>query len=359
MRRDCRLLFAACLALCPAAASATDAQVGAKIAALLARIDALERRLAAIEGGASAAASPQRLAAEPPAGAGQPAAAAEPATPQDEMARALERALVREGGLLLPASAAEVEPRWSYLHRSQSGLELLQAGGQPQLARVDRRADVQQLAVGLRLGLPAQMQLDLLLPYASVRERVTAGGASSVDTMSGAGASELGLSWQLWPGSAGAGAVASLRWSEPGAAEFARATVLPASSSFRSLQGSLLVVQRSDPVVFFGALSYADRQSRRIAGRLVEPGDVTGLRAGAIVALSPEISLRLGLDLGWAGDLRVDRVRAPGSGTVTAEFSTGFSIALTPQALLGVETGIGLTGASPDFRIGLSLPWRF
>ena len=367
--RACRLLLASWIVLWPRTVPATeahaDAPVEARIAALLARIDALERRLAAIEGSAPVAAGPpRRSGADPSAVAGArdaavATAAAEPATPQDDMARALERALVREGGLLLPAGAAEIEPRWSYLHRSSSGLELLQSAGQPQLARVDKRADAQQLAVGLRFGLPAQLQLDLLMPYASVRERFTAGGASSVDTMSGAGAREIGMSWQLWPGSAGTGAVASLRWSEPGSADFERAAVLPASSSFRSLQGSLLLVQRSDPVVFFGALSHADRQSRRIAGRLVDPGDVTGLRAGAIIALSPELSLRLGLDLGWSRDTRVDRVTAPGSGMVTAEFSTGFSLALTPQALLGVETGIGLTGASPDFRIGLSLPWRF
>ncbi len=363
--RASRLLLAWCfvlgIALCPIAVSATDAQVEARIAALLARIDALERRLAAVESSAPAApATPQRNGTEPLAGSGAAsAAAAEPVTPQDEMARALERALVREGGLLLPAGAAEIEPRFSYLHRSSSGLELLQQDGQPQLARVDRRADAQQLAFGLRVGLPAQMQLDLLLPYASVRERITAGGVSSVDTMSGTGAGEFGLSWQLWPGSAGTGAVASLRWSEPGAADFERATVLPAASSFRSLQGSLLLVRRHDPVVFFGALSHAERQQRRIAGRLVDPGDVTGLRGGAIIALSPELSLRLGLDLGWSRDSRIDRVVAAGTGTVTAEFSTGFSFALSPRVLLGVEAGIGLTRASPDFRIGLSLPWRF
>jgi len=348
------------MALWPAPVPAADAQVDARIAALLARIDALERRLAAIEGSAPAAAmrSPVPAADAPTAASGQ-GGAAEPVTPQDEMARALERALVREGGLLLPPAAAEIEPRFSYVHRASSGLELLQSGGQPQLARVDKRADAQQLALGFRVGLPAQMQLDLLLPYASVRERTTAGGLSFVDTMSGLGASDIGLSWQLWPASAGTGAVASLRWTEPGDEAFGRATVLPASGSFRALQASLLLVQRNDPVVFFGALSHADRQSRRVAGRRVDPGDVTGLRAGAIIALSPEISLRLGLDLGWSRDVHIDRTRVPGSAAVTAEFSTGFSFALTPQALLGVEAGIGLTGVSPDFRVGLSLPWRF
>ncbi len=360
MRGFAALLLAPWVALWPVRALAADEQIDARIAALLARIDALEHRLAAVEGGAPVAALPAPApAAGLPASGREQGRAAEAVTPQDEMARALERALVREGGLLLPPAAAEIEPRFSYLHRATSGLELLQATGGPQLARVDKRADVQQLALGFRVGLPGQMQLDLLLPHASVRERVTASDISVVDTMSGMGASDIGLSWQLWPASAGTGAVAALRWTEPGDGSFGRAAVLPASGSFRALQASLLLVQRSDPVVFFGALSHALRQSARIAGRRIDPGDASGLRTGAIVALSPEISLRLGLDLGWSGDARVDRTRMPGSGMVTAEFSTGFSFALSPRALLGVEAGIGLTGASPDFRIGLSLPWRF
>ncbi len=373
MRRPGRLLLVPWIgfwiALWPVSARATQMQLETRIAVLLARIDALERRLAAIEGRAPAtaaateaqpqASSPAAPVANPTVAASGQGAAAEPVTPQDEMARALERALVREGGLLLPPAAAEIEPRFSYLHRAVSGLDLVQTGGDPQLARVSRRADAQQLALGFRVGLPAQMQLDLLLPYASMRERVTAGGLSSADTISGLGASEIGLSWQLWPAAAGTGAVASLRWTEPGDEVFERAAVLPASGSFRAWQASMFVVRRNDPVVFFGALSHADRQARRIAGQRVDPGDVTSLRGGAIIALSPEMSLRLGLDLGWSRDMQVDRMRAPGSGAVTAEFSTGFSFALTPRALLGVEAGIGLTDVSPDFRIGLSLPWRF
>ncbi len=330
------------LAPCQAISQTTT---DAMIAMLQARIEALERRLSTMEGSARSMPQP---------------ALSRPATAEDDMARALERALVREGGLLLPPSVVEIEPRWSYLHRSSAGLELLSVGGQPQLLQMTHRWDAQQAGLGIRMGLPAQTQLELLLPYASVRERQAgSGGYSSDDTVSGAGSAELGLAWQLQPASTGLGIVAALRWSEPGSSALRREAALPVSGSFRSLQASLLFVKRRDPVVFFGALSHAVRWSQRIGGHEIDPGNASGLRAGAIIALSPDTSLRLGLDLGWFGDSRTDRIAAKGSGALSGEFSTGFSFVLSPKVLLGVETGIGLTRTAPDFRIGLSLPVRF
>lgn len=277
-----------------------------------------------------------------------------------DMTRALERALVREGGLLLPPMALEIEPRWSYQHQSASGLAVLNIDGAPQLAQATRRRDIQQAALGLRIGLPARLQLDLLLPYVQQRDWHTATDvASSTASLSGAGAVELGLAWQIWPAVAGTGAIAALRWIEPPSSLFDRDAILSGTSGFRALQASLLFVTRRDPVVFFGALSHTDRRPRRLAGRAVDPGDATGLRAGAIIALSPDTSLRMWLDLLHAGSARMDGVLARGSGGVSGEFSTGFSFVLSPRMLLGIEAAIGLTPSSPDIRLRLSLPIRF
>ncbi len=338
-----------------AAAAALDAQTAAIVADLQARIDALERRLAALERG-----RPPNDATVTAASAAESAAAAQPATTSDDMARALERALVREGGLLLPPAAVEIEPRWSYQHRSSRGLELLSIGGQPQLAQVERRSELQQAALGIRVGLPAQWQLDLLLPYASVRQRQTAIGSVSVaDTVSGWGASEIGLNWQLRPVATGTGVIAALRWTEPGSSAFDHAAAVPLVSGFQSVQASVLFVTRHDPVVLVGALAYAMPRMRHIAGHTVDPGDIRSLRGSAIIALSPEISLRMGVDLSRAGSTRIDGVRNDASGGMSGEFSTGLSFALSPRLLLGIEAGIGLTPNSPDFRVGLSLPVRF
>ena len=330
------------------------------VAELQARIDALERRLAAIESLAQAAARPSSQPTLPLAMPAPAEVASQPATDAEDMMRALERALVREGGLLLPPTVLELEPRWSYLHRSSSGLELLLSGGQAQLVQADRRWGAQQAALGIRVGLPAQTQLDLLLPYASIRQQqIATGGLSSDETVSGFGATEIGLSGQLRPLSSGLGVVGALRWIEPGSSVFERGQVRPVSGTHQALQASLLFVKRLDPVVFVGALSLAASRSSRIAGHAVDPGGTIGLRTGAILALSPDISLRLGLELAHSGSSRIEGVRVNGSGGMSGEFSSGFSFVLSPGVLLGVEAGIGLTDTSPDFRVGLSLPIRF
>ncbi len=88
------------------------------------------------------------------------------------------------------------------------------------------------------------------------------------------------------------------------------------------------------------------------------PGDISRSRGSATIALSPEISLRLGVDLSRAGSTRIDGVSNDASGGMSGEFSTGWSFALSPRLLLGIAAAIGLTLNSPDFRVGLSLPGR-
>ncbi len=345
-------------------------------AALQAQVAELQRRLAILEQsasqrttrpGESAIASagpaaapsaavnapPRRL---PPESATSSAAAAEPAN--EDLSRALERALVREGGLVLPPGVVELEPRYRYQHRSTNRLELVSIAGQPQVAQVDRKLDASQLSLGLRLGLPWSSQLELLLPYASNRQRtVAAGSFLSVESASGFGNTEIGLTKQLFTEPGGFGLLASLRW--VGQADANPDSTVAAGSSFGSVQGGLLFVTRRDPVVYFGALSHSLGQRRRIAGALIDPGNATGLRAGAIVALSPDTSLRLGFEFSRTADARLDSVVVAGSGKVQGEFSTGFSFVLTPRVLLGMEAGLGLTPNSPNFRVGLSLPFRF
>ncbi len=290
------------------------------------------------------------------------------------MARALERALVREGGLVLPPGVVELEPRFRYQHRSTQQLELLQVGGQPAVAQVDRKLDQSQLTLGLRLGLPGSSQLELLLPYASHRMRtIVADGSASglgrgsgigtgaievTNSVSGVGNIDIGWTKQWYTQPGGSGALVSLRVSEPVSADQASSSVA-VGSSFRTLQGSLLFIHRVDPVVYVGGLSYAANLARRIAGVRIDPGDAIAMRAGALIALSPDTSLRLGLDLSRTRDTSIEGAVVAGSAAVLGEFSTGFSFVLTPRTLLGIEAGIGLTPRSPDFRIGLSLPIRF
>lgn len=343
------------------------------LVSLVNRLEALEARLAALENAkatttetapsSSAAATAGNLQTQqglPHPGSApsdSPQTAAELA--KEDLSRALERALVREGGLVLPRGVFELEPRLRYEHRSTNRLELLSLGGQAQLAQVDRKLDLLQAGIGIRIGMPWATQLEAFVPYASNREHVAiAGGMAGTDNSSGFGNVEIGITRQLLMRPGGLGLLGSLRWvGQDAASQFGSAVAT--GSSFGALQGSLLFVMRRDPVVFFGGLSQSINRERRIDGRLIDPGDTTGLRLGSIVALSPDTSLRLGLDLSRSRDTRADSLSVAGSGLMLAEFSAGFSFALTPQTLLGIEAGIGLTPASPDLRIGVSLPVRF
>ncbi len=351
----------------------TPAADAALLKSLAARLEALEQRLAALESVPSAAASrpPSMSVPETPGmqrlsrpslhtarpASDMPGASEDP--PGEDLSRALERALVREGGLVLPRGVFELEPRLRYQHRSTNRLEIVSLAGQPQVSQVDRKLDLLQVGLGIRIGMPWSMQLEAFVPYASNRERIAAiGGVAGTETASGFGNVEIGVTRQLFMQPGGLGLLGSLRWVGQDAASQFGSTVAT-GSSFSSLQGSLLFVTRRDPVVFFGGVSHAINRERRIAGSLVDPGDTSGLRIGSIIALSPDTSLRFGLDVSRSRDTRLDSAAVAGSGSVLAEFSAGFSFALTPRTLLGIEAGIGLTPGSPDFRIGLSLPVRY
>ncbi len=278
---------------------------------------------------------------------------------KEDMSRALERALIREGGLVLPVGVFELEPRLRYQHRSTQQLELISLSGQSQIATVNRKLDLYQASLAGRIGLPLTMQIEFQTPYASNREQTEV--SSSFDHrqyMQGLGNTEISLTKQLAMKPDGSGLLGSVRWSGQGSAENFGSAVAT-GSSFGSYQASLLFVTRRDPVVLFGGLSYTVNRQRRIEGSIIDPADTMTVRMGSIIALSPDTSLRLGLDISRTSYLRQNAIKIAGSSAQLGEFSTGFSFVLTPRILLGVEAGIGLTPASPDFRIGLSMPIRF
>lgn len=262
-----------------------------------------------------------------------------PAAPEDEAEsnRALERALVQQGGLLLERGVYEVEPQLVYSHWDK--------------ARSDLR-DVAEAAVGVRAGLGWESQLQVRVPY------VWASAAS--DSGSGFGDVELGLSRQLRrEGDSLPSLVASLGWlSRTGQDPFTSDGVAT-GGGFNVLQAGLLALKRSDPLVYFGGASYSAPQSRDVSGTRLSPGDSLGLRLGAILAASPTASISAGVSLSFVGAARADGARIPDSDTVLGTLQIGFGTVLSRRVLLNVSGEMRLTGAVPDFRLGVTLPVRF
>lgn len=312
------------------------------------RIDELERRVNKPP--------PAPLPAPPAAPAKPPA---QESAEKDESSRALERALVGEGGLVLPAGSFEVEPRLQYTYRGSDALGLVSIGGVLQVAEQDFKRNELEASVGLRVGLPWSSQIELRLPYTWLHENRAIGGTQSEsERISGAGDFELGLAKQLVTArGARPSVLAALGWKgRSGENELGR---LSPGSGFHQLQGGVNAVMRQDPLVFFGALSYTAVLKRERSRTDVDPGDAIGVKAGALLAASPETSLRAGFEISRFGRTKVDGDGVPGSDATVAMLNLGFASLLSSRTLFDLQLGVGLTPDAPDFQLRLSLPIRF
>ena len=337
-------------------------EVGAQADARDALIQELQQRMEALEKKLGEKPAPPPSAAAPP----QPPAAAsrapaptesEEAATADEGARALERALVREGGLVLPRGVIEVEPRLDYTYRGTEGLNLVTINGVPQVAPQDVRSNRFEASVAVRFGLPNSFQVEARVPYVWIdQNRATLSAVGESERVSGWGDIELGLSKQLATARRG-GVLASVIWkSTTGEHEPGR---LSPGSGFPSLQAALTAVTREDPLVFFISPSYTYVFTRERGGVDVNPGNALGLKAGTLLAASPETSLRASFELTHSARTRVATQDVAGSDTTIAFLEIGLAKVLTRSTLLDVQLGVGLTSDTPDFRLRFALPIRF
>lgn len=342
------VLFAAAVGMAPQANAQKDER-DELIDNLHRRIDALERRLSE-----TPPAPPPAQSAKPPVKPPTEASAE-----KDESARALERTLVREGGLVLPAGAFEVEPRLEYTYRGTDALAIVTEAGLAQITAEDVKRNELEASLGFRVGLPALWQVELRLPFVWLHENRASGGTQSTsERVSGAGDVELGVAKQLlterrgWPS-----VLASINWKTgTGDNEVGR---LSAGSGFHQLQGAFTAVKRQDPLVFFGTLSYTAVLERTQDGREVDPGDAVGFKSGALLAASPETSLRAGFELSRSSRTKIAGSGIPGSDATVAMLELGFASLLSARTLFDLQFAIGLTPDSPDFQLRLSLPVRF
>ena len=303
------------------------------------RVDTLERRLA-------------------PAPASKPVAE-QAAAKEDDERRALERTLTREGGLLLRPGAKEIEPRLQYTYRGSQSLGVVVVGGQPQIAEQDIKRNELEASVGVRFGLPQSLQAEIRVPYTWLNEsRATGATQNDVARTSGLGDIELGLSKQLVAeGEGRPNVLTSLYWKTvSGRHDLDR---LSPGQGFHQLQWTFTAATRQDPLVFFGALSYVATLERSRGGSDVDPGNAIGIKAAALLAASPDTSLRGGFELIRSGQTRLAGASIPGSGATVGILELGVGTLFTPRALFDVQLGIGVTHDAPDFRLRLSLPVRF
>lgn len=316
-------------------------------------IQDLQRRVEALEQRLKDRGTPSQTST--PSAAGAVSSAVE----DEESTRALERTLTRQGGLVLPAGAYELEPRAEYSYRGTEGLAIVNSGNQAQVANQTVRRNRLEPSLGLRVGLRADSQAEMRLPYGMVREdRAMSGALRETSEDTGVGDIELGFTKQLRAErGARPGLLGSVLWKMP-TGDF-RLGQPSAGSGFHSVQAGLTAVKRQDPLVFFGTLSYTAVLERTHQGLEIDPGNLVGLRAGAILAASPQTSLRGGFEVARAGMTRIDGTKIPGTDTTAGTLQFGVATLLSSRALLDIQLGIGVTRDAPDFRITAALPIRY
>jgi hypothetical protein len=321
----------------------------------------LEHRLAELER-ARAAPPIATIPASSPSGSATGLATA-PADEEAELA-ALSRALVQRGGLVLPPWRAEFIPSFTYSNREVQGLALAPTPeGIPTVADQRLRQDQLRATAALRLGLPWASQIEVRVPYAWLRQsRALGDGTHAVNNGSGFGDVELALSHELFrekgwrPDLTGA-----LSWRFPTGRDPLKARVAAVSpgTGVDEFGARLTALKSSDPMVFFGALSYAHALASKSTASTIQMGDAIGLDIGAVLAVSPVTSMTFALAQEFRSRTQVDHIGAPGSDTAAASLQLGFDRVLTPQLLLDLTLAVGLTRDAPDYAVQLSLPFRF
>jgi hypothetical protein len=266
-----------------------------------------------------------------------PVAVAPPPSPEDEeMERALERTLVREGTLVLPPWTYEITPQVSYGHWDSV---------QDPITRNSYSA-----GLSFRMGLPWQSQVTVSLPYTYDQ------GRDGFPSSSGLGDAGVLFSKELliddgWVPNL----VGSVGWTSP-TGPGVSFNPIPYVSGF---QAGLTASKRIDPLVVFLGTSYFSSASRDIAGTQVNPADVIGIRMGGSLAISPSTSVTTGLNIAYLTNTHSIDIVLPNSDRVLSTVDIGLSNIVWTRTLLNITAQFGISGHVPNFRLITSLPIRF
>ncbi len=293
---------------------------------------------------------------------------------------ALDQALIVRGGLLLPSGTLEIDNTTSYFsassdHVTVNGFALLPVLVVGDIASERVREDYLLPNMTARLGMPHKFQLDFTVPYGY--ELIRTVDANNVQTSSssfGLGDISAGLSRQLTsehgkiPDMLANVRFKSTTGKDPYNLESSQVAL---GTGFNSITGNLTVAKSSDPVVFFGNLSYtanlkgdhtvSANDPTNPAATMVghfNPGDAIGFQLGSILALNPEVSMTLGWDQRFTRSTSLNGVDIPASYLVEGTLRLGTSYVYAPGRTIDLSFGVGLTPDTPNLQFSVGLPFR-
>ncbi len=293
---------------------------------------------------------------------------------------ALDQALLVRGGLLLPPGTLEMDNTVSYFsassdHVTVNGFALLPVLVVGDITSQRLRKDILLPTFTARLGLPKKFQFDLTIPYGYELSRtVDANNVQTNQSSFGLGDLQVALSRQLTTEHRHIpDLLANVRFkTTTGENAFDLGSSQTAlGSGFYGLQGNLTAAKSSDPVVFFGNLSYSanlpgthwipanDPQNpdAMIPGHF-RPGDSIGFQLGSILALNPETSMTLGWDQRFTRETHLNGTALPASYLVEGTLRVGTSYLYAPGRTVDLSFGVGVTPDTPNLQFSVGFPVR-
>jgi hypothetical protein len=313
------------------ASAQTVEQLKRELAAKDAEIARLQGRVRQLESGGAEPLRP--MTPQPTTYA--PASAPPSGANDDEMDRALEQTMVREGALVMAPFTYELTPEFSWAHWDKVQQPFVE--------------NSYSAGLGFRMGLPWHSQISIGVPYvwSDLRDGGTAEGLADAGIVF---SKELTREGEVMPGLLG-----SVGWTSPTSRACCTGPI-PYVSGF---QAGLTASKRLDPLVAFASVSYFSSISSWVTDTASNPSDVIGTRIGASLAVTPATSVTAGVNLSFLTDPSPGNLPVPNSDSVLSTVDIGFSTILWRQTLLSTTAQFGLTGNVPDFRLITSVPVRF
>ncbi|MGY1529413.1 acetate kinase [Luteimonas sp. A649] len=271
-----------------------------------------------------------------------------------------------------------------------------------------RQVKITSATAGLaaRYGVGNRFELELRVPYMYIRsdtvsrEIFTGSAQDSVFSADGSGVGDLELTarWQLPnKGADRPFYVAWLRYKTRTGKDLfevvtdcvtrcvANATgtglplELPTGSGFASLQPGVTWMYASDPVVFFGSLSYLHNFAREDVSRTtlsgapegfpqtttefigeIDAGDILGFNLGVGLSLNDRAAISIGYDHSMVQRSRQNGSDLPGSvRLVLGTLMLGGTYRISDRTSINIALGAGMTRDTPDVTLVARLPIRF
>jgi hypothetical protein len=288
--------------------------------------------------------------------------------------------LIVRGGLLLPPGMLEIDNATSYFsassdHVTINGFALLPILVVGDIASERVRRDILLPTFTTRMGLPHKLQLDFQVPYGyELIRTVDANNVQTSTSSFGMGDIQAALSRQLTMEHGRVpDLLANVRFKLTTGKDPYNLTSSQTAlgSGFYGLQGNLTMAKSSDPVVFFGNLSYtanlrgdhtiSANDPTNPAATMVghfRPGDSVGFQIGSILALNPETSMTVGWDQLFTRATQLNGATIPASYLVEGALRLGTSYLYAPGRTVDLSFGVGLTPDTPNLQFSVGFPFR-